>query len=105
MGINWDLRQQSIIFLIKKPMVKNYPNQLLETVRNEKYHNLLQKMFGVHGLANMELRSKFNKRFRLLLCVIKFFSKYALVILLKELLMLFKKSQVNLTANQTKYGN
>ena len=41
MGINGDLRQQSIIFLIKKPMVKNYPNQLLETVRNEKYHNLL----------------------------------------------------------------
>ena len=56
-------------------------------------------MFGVHGLANMELRSKFNKRFRLLLCVIKFFSKYALVILLKELLMLLKKSWVNLIAN------
>ena len=56
-------------------------------------------MFGVHGLANMELRSRFNKRFRFLLCVIEFFSKYALVILLKELLMLLKKSWINLIAN------
>ena len=32
----------------------------------------------------MQLINKFNKRFRLLLCVIEIYSKYALVILLKD---------------------
>ena len=34
-------------------------------------------------LADMQLISKFNKRFRFLLCVIDIFSKYAWVVLLK----------------------
>ena len=57
----------------------------------------------------MELISKFNKRFRFLLHVIHIFSKYAWVKPLKnkmarQLLMLFKKSQMSLIAKQTKYG-
>ena len=48
-------------------------------------------------LADMQLKSKFNKRFRSLLCVIDIYSKYSWVVLLKVkkvliLLMLFKKS-------------
>ena len=35
-------------------------------------------------LADMQLRSKFNKRFRFLLCVIDIFRKYAWVFLLKD---------------------
>ena len=47
-------------------------------------------------LADMELISKFNKRFRFLLCVIDIFSEYAWVVPLKDkkelqLLMLFRK--------------
>ena len=35
-------------------------------------------------LADMQLISKFNKRFRFLLCVIDIFSKYAWVVPLKD---------------------
>ena len=57
----------------------------------------------------MQLIRKFNKGIRFLLCVIDFFRKYAWVISLKikellQLLMLLKKSQMNLIAKQAKYG-
>ena len=45
--------------------------------------------WGAH-LADMQFISKFNKRFRFLLCVIDIFSKYAWVAPLKD-----KKSIVN----------
>ena len=60
-------------------------------------------------LADMHLINRFNKEICFLLCVIDIFSKCAWVIPLKnkrnllQLLMLFQKSQKNLTANQTKY--
>ena len=40
-------------------------------------------MWGA-DLANMKLISKFNKRFRFLLCVIDIFSKYVWVVPLKD---------------------
>ena len=65
----------------------------------------------------MQLISKFNKRFRFLLCVNDTFSEYAWVVPLKDkkvlkLLMLFKKyymiwieaKQRPKDPNQTKYG-
>ena len=56
----------------------------------------------------MQLISKFNKGFRFLLCVIDIYSKYTQVIPLKykkiQLLILFKTFQINLIANQAKYG-
>ena len=60
-------------------------------------------------LADMQLISKFNKGCRLLLCVIDIYSKYAWIIPLKHkkgntITDDFKKSQMNQTANQTKYG-
>ena len=57
----------------------------------------------------MKLISKFNKGFRVLLCIIDIFSKYALVVPLKDkkgviLVMHFKVFEKNLTENQIRYG-
>ena len=59
-------------------------------------------------LADMQLISNFNKRFRFLLCVIDIFSKYAWVVPLKDkkgvsIVNLFRKYQINRKVNQTKY--
>ena len=56
--------------------LKNYPNQLLENLKIEKLILDLKIIFGGSDLADMQLISKFNKRFRFLLCVIDIFSKY-----------------------------
>ena len=63
-----------------------------KNLRKEKYTHLLQTIFGGADLADIQLISKFNKRFRLSLCVIDI---YVRVIPLKDkkalqLLMLFK---------------
>ena len=57
----------------------------------------------------MQLINKFNKGFRLLLCVIDIYNKYAWVIPLndkKEITITnaFQKSLKNLIEDQTKYG-
>ena len=53
----------------------NFINQLLENLKKERC---------ILYLSDMQLLSKFNKRFRFLLCVIDIFSKYAWVIPLKD---------------------
>ena len=57
----------------------------------------------------MQLLSKFNKRFRFLLCAIDFFSKYAWVIPLKDkkgvsIVNAFQKILKNLIENLIKHG-
>ena len=47
------------------------------------YSGLKENIWGA-DLADMQLISKFNKRFRFLLCVIDIFSKYARVVPLKD---------------------
>ena len=47
------------------------------------YSSFRDNIWGA-DLADMQLLSKFNKRFRFLLCVIDIFSKYAWVIPLKD---------------------
>ena len=47
------------------------------------HSSLKDNIWGV-DLADMQLLSKFNKAFRFLLCVIDIFSKYALVVPLKD---------------------
>ena len=47
------------------------------------YSSFRDNIWGV-DLADIQLLSKFNKRFRSLLCVIYIFSKYAWVIPLKD---------------------
>ena len=60
-------------------------------------------------LADMQLINKFNKGFRLLLCVIDIYSKYAWGILLKDKTWItitnaFQKFLKESNRNQTKYG-
>ena len=88
MDINVGFLRGSINFLIKKIQVeqlkmkpflmknqqKNYTNQLLETLMKETYTHLLQALLGGADLADMQLMRKFDKGFRLLLCVIDIYS-------------------------------
>ena len=57
----------------------NFINQLLETLKEEKYILVLKIIFGV-----LTLISKFNKGIKYLLCVIDLFSRYSWVIPLKN---------------------
>ena len=98
MDINVDLLQQFKNVLIKKLLVaiskmkiflkknqqKNYTRQLLENLMKEKYTHLLLTIFGGADLPEMQLISKFNKGFRILLYVIDVQSKYALAIPLRD---------------------
>ena len=61
----------------------NYINQLLKKKKRKVYSSFKDNISGP-DLADMQLLSKFNKGFRLLLCVIDIFSKYAQVIPLKD---------------------
>ena len=53
----------------------NFENEN-ENLKNEKYTRILKTIFGWADLADMQLISKYNKGFRLLLCVIDIYSKY-----------------------------
>ena len=109
MDINMDLLQWSINFLIKKKKKKSYDG----TVKNEiifnkeladelhkpiirkcnkrKVHSpFIDNIWGA-DLADMQFISKFNKGFRLLLCVIDIYSKYAWAIPFKD------KEQITIT--------
>ena len=61
----------------------NFINQLLEKFLKRVYSSFRDNIWGV-DLADMQILSKFNKRFRFLLCVIDIFSKYAWDIPLKD---------------------
>ena len=74
------------------------------------YSSFRDNIWGAY-LADMQLLSKFNKRFRFLLCVIDIFSKCAWVIPLKDKkgvsivnALDFKKFQKNLLESLIKYG-
>ena len=121
MDINVDLLHLFIYFLTKslpvvvlkikrsnQELVKNCTKQSLENLKNGNYTYLLQTIYA--DLADTQLKSKFNKGIRFLLCVIDIFSKYAWVISLKDkrgitITNTFpKKIQLSLIANQPKYG-
>ena len=61
---------------LHKPIIKKFNKRKV-------YSSFKDNILGV-DLADMQLLSKFNKRFRFLLCVIDIFSKYAWVIRLKD---------------------
>ena len=62
----------------------NFINQLLESLKKERFILLLRINFWGVDLADMQLISKHNKGIRYILCVIDLFSKYAWVVPLKD---------------------
>ena len=69
------------------------------------HSSFIDNILGVN-LADMQLISKFNKGIQFLLHVIYIYSKYVLVASLKDKkgINAFRKTFMNLFANQTKYG-
>ena len=61
---------------LHKPIIRKFRKRKV-------YSSFRDNIWGA-DLADMQLLSKFNKRFRFLLCVIDIFSKYAWVIPLKD---------------------
>ena len=61
-----------------------FTNQLLEHLKKRKVYSAFKDNIWGVDLDDMQLLSKFNNRFRFLLCVIDIFSKYAWVIPLKD---------------------
>ena len=61
---------------LHKPIIRKFKKRKV-------YSSFRDNIWGA-DLADMQLLSKFNKGFRFLLCVIDIFSKYALVIPLKD---------------------
>ena len=61
---------------LHKPIIRNLKKRTV-------YSSFKDNIWGA-DLADIQLISKFNKGFRFLLCVIDIFSKYALVIHLKD---------------------
>ena len=98
MDINVDLLHWSIKFLIKKLLVsgnknKNISNKklaeelhkpIIRTFNKRKVQSPFIDNIWLADLADMQLISKFNERFRFLLCVIDIYTKYAWVIPLKD---------------------
>ena len=58
--------------------------QFIKKFKKRKVHSTFIDNIWVAGLAELQLISKFNKGFRILLCVIDIYSKYARVIPLKD---------------------
>ena len=74
---------------LHKPIIKNFKNVTV-------FSRFKDNIWGA-DLADMQLISKFKKRFRFLLRVINIFSKYARVVLLKD------KKSVNIVDVFQKY--
>ena len=64
--------------------LKNYPSQLLENLKKRKVYSGFKDNIWGADLADMQLKCKFNKGFRFLLCAIDIISKYAWVVHLKD---------------------
>ena len=96
---NEDTTKQELAEELHKPIVRKFEKRKV-------YSPFIENIWGA-DLANTWLLSKVYKGIRFLLCLNDIFSKYAWFIPLKDkkvllLLMLFKKSSMNLIAKQTK---
>ena len=65
-------------------LVKELHKPIIRNVNKTKVHSLFIDNIWSADLADMQSISRFNKGFRFLLCVIDIYSKYALVIPLKD---------------------
>ena len=76
-GVNIELKSsEQLDGELRKPMIRNFKKRTV-------YSGFKDNIWGT-DFADMQLISKFNKRFRFLLCVIYIFSKYAWVVPLKD---------------------
>ena len=67
-----------------KLLAKEEHRPIIRIFKRKKLYLLFKNNLWGADLADMQLRSKFNKRIRFLLCVIDLFSKYAWVVPLKD---------------------
>ena len=70
-----DLATQKLAEELHKPIIRKFKKSIV-------YSGFKDNIWGA-DLADMQLKSKFNKRFRFLLGVIDIFSKYTWVVPLK----------------------
>ena len=66
-----------------KELAKELHKPIIRILKKNVYSGFRDNIWGA-DLADMELISKFNKKFRFLLCVIDIFSKHAWVVPLKD---------------------
>ena len=62
----------------------NFINQSSENFKKEKFIHHFKTIFWGVDLADIQLKSKYNKRIKYLLCAIDLFGKYAWVVPLKD---------------------
>ena len=67
-----------------KELAEELHKPIIRKFEERKVHSPFIDSIWVEDLADMQLTSKFNKRFRFLLCVVDIYSKYAWVIPLKD---------------------
>ena len=92
-----------------KKLAEELHKPIIRTFNKRKVQSPFIDNIWLADLADMQLISKFNERFRFLLCVIDIYTKYAWVIPLKDkkgitITDAFQKMLKNLIENQTKYG-
>ena len=76
-GVNIEVkRNEQLAKELQKPVIRNFKKRTVYSVFKD-------NIWGA-DLADMQLISKFNKGFRILLCVIDIFSKYSWVVPLKD---------------------
>ena len=65
-------------------LAKEPHKAIIRKLKKRKVHSTFKDNIWRTDLADMQLISKFNKRFRFLLCVIDIFTKYAWVVPVKD---------------------
>ena len=95
--------------MFNKELAEELHEPIIRKFQKRKVHSFLIDNIFSADIADSQLKSKFNKGIRCLLCVIDIFGKYTWLLLWKmnkvlQLLMLFKKSWMDLSTNQTIYG-
>ena len=69
--------------MIKRQQIKKLHKLIIRKFKKRKVYSAFKDNTWGDDLADMQLMSKFNKKFRLLLCVIDIISKYAWLVPLK----------------------